>query len=63
MCLKADQEQGRECSGFLFDSAEYPELLHCNNCGSYYARNRSPNGWPPLVHVRRGQLDQYERRG
>jgi hypothetical protein len=36
-CVDGAQREGFEFDGgYLHDSVEYAELLHCNFCGAYY---------------------------
>lgn len=50
-CLEAMRESGDACEGWLFQSMDYPELLHCNCCGFYYRRKSGVLNWIPKASL------------
>lgn len=58
-CLAGSQREGFEfAGGYLHDSVEYVDLLHCNFCGAYYQRK----GYAaPLRRISARELPDHRR--
>jgi hypothetical protein len=58
-CQEGARGQGVEFDGgYLHDSVEYVELLHCNFCGAYYQRKGYAS---PLRRIPATELREHRR--
>ena len=58
-CIQGAQRQGLEFDGgYLHDSRDYVDLLHCNFCGAYYQRASCT---APLRRIPATELREHRR--
>jgi hypothetical protein len=50
-CQEAREQSAHASEGWLHVSMDYPELLHCNCCGSYYRRVAGALTWIPRASL------------